>query len=56
MKQFELEGFTVVFWKEAGTVFCRVDEMGADVYVCRTDTLPQTEAEALALTETAWIW
>ncbi len=55
-KQYKLGGTVVKFWKESGTVFCKVDEMGADVYVCKSDELPQTKAEALKLTETAWIW
>lgn len=55
-KQYKLGGTVVKFWKESGTVFCKVEEMGADVYVCKTDTLPLTKAEALALTKTAWLW
>ena len=56
MKEFKLNDVEVVFWKEGNTLFCKVDEMGADVYCCGTKQMPETEAEALKLAETAWIW
>lgn len=56
MKEFKIEETTVVFWKDAGAVFCKVDEMGADVYCCSGHELPSTEAEAMKMAETAWMW
>ena len=56
MKEFKLNDYTVVFWLEGNTLFCKVDEMGADVYCCGSKAMPETEDEALKLTETAWLW
>lgn len=56
MKKFRMEGVTVVFWKECGTLFCKVSEMGADLYCCGDRQMPKTKEEALKLTEVAWLW
>ena len=56
MKEFELNDYTVMFWYEGKTLFCKVVEMGADVYCCGDHEMPETEDEALKLTETAWLW
>ena len=55
-KAFIINGTGVVFWQEAGTVFCKVDEMGADTYCCGIKPMPTSDEEALELAETAWIW
>ncbi len=56
MKEFNLNDIEVVFWQEGNTLFCKVAEMGADVYCCGTHAIPETEDEALKLTEKAWMW
>jgi hypothetical protein len=56
MKEFILNDVEVGFWMEGKTLFCKVLEMGADIYCCGNKPMPETEAEALKLTETAWIW
>lgn len=56
MKKFELNDVDVVFWYEGNVLFCKVEEMGADVYCCGIRTMPETDDEALKLTETAWLW
>ena len=56
MKEFKLNDVEVVFWYEGNTLFCKVDEMASDVYCCGTQSMPETEEEALKLAETAWIW
>ena len=55
MKVYTLNGADVLFWIESGTLFCRlVDDL--DVYCCGSRRMPETEAEALDLIQTAWIW
>lgn len=55
-KEFKLNDVDVVFWYEGNTLFCKVDEMGADLYCCGNREMPNTVEEAVKLTETAWIW
>lgn len=56
MKEFKLMGSEVQFWHEGNVLFCKVVEMGADIYCCGNKPMPATDEEALKLTETAWIW
>lgn len=58
MKEFKLteDEIEVMFWYEGNTLFCKVAEMGADVYCCGAKAMPETADEALKLTETAWLW
>lgn len=56
MKEFEYNDITVKFWKEGSIVFCKVEEMGADLYCCGERELPETVEEAVKMTETAWAW
>ena len=55
MKEFKLNGVTVVFWHFGTALFCKIAEMGADVYCCGVCDMPTTDEEALALTEKAWL-
>ncbi len=56
MKTFELNGYEVEFWNEGPWLFCRLGEMGADIYCCGDRQMPKTDDEAMKLTEIAWIW
>ena len=56
MKEFKLNDYEVVFWQEGNTVFCKVVEMGADIYCCGNRQMPETEEDAWKLIETAWMW
>lgn len=56
MKTFELNGYEVEFCNEGPWLFCRLGEMGADIYCCGDRQMPKTEEEAMKLTQIAWIW
>ena len=55
-KRFRIGGVVIVFWKEQHTLWCKVEEMGADIYCCGDAKMPRTKKQALALTERAWLW
>lgn len=52
-KKYRINGITLVFWKESGTVWCKADGV---VYCCTSDELPQTKEQAVKMAETAWAW
>lgn len=56
MKEFKLNGTDVRFWYEEGNLWCKVLDMGADIYCCGNRPMPTTDEEALNLTKIAWLW
>lgn len=56
MKRFSTKIGTLVFWYEGKTLFCKIEEMGADVYYCGHKAMPETKVQAMRLAETAWVW
>lgn len=56
VKKFKVRGGTLVFWFEGKTLFCKVKEMGTDIYCCGDKQMPETKIQALRYAETAWIW
>lgn len=56
MKEFELNGLDIEFWFEGKTLFCKVIEMGAEIYCCGNKQMPTTNEEAMELAENVWLW
>ena len=56
VKTFEVDDVEVLFWYEGATLFCRVHDMGSEIYCCGSARMPENEADVLKITETAWVW
>lgn len=56
MKHFNFSGIDVVFWRESNALFFKVFEVSSEVYCCGDRPIPETDKEALELTQIGWIW